>query len=296
MVADPEERARHLGLAATGPDEHVATAMDDAARRAAARGAQDAAAAFMEQAAHLTPPDAPDVATRRRLDAADHHVASGDPVRARTLIEEIVATADAGPTRARALHRLARARALERGFGIVPPLVTTGLLAFGLWQLGSFQKQERVWRLALDRARILSLVNFGLSPFLYWWNRAPAHPFFLAMVIVMVLSALLFVGSINQVLRRLGAMIPDEALRLETRQFTALNFILLSATFGMALLYAAAVQLQALSFWLGALVAVMEHTGLWLLILLVLLPLAMTMALLWKTKEVILDNVFSASR
>ena len=181
-------------------------------------------------------------------------------------------------------------------FGIVPPLVTTGLLAFGLWQLGSFQKQERVWRLALDRARILSLINFGLNPFLYWWNRAPAHPFFLAMVIVMVLSALLFVGSINQVLRRLGAMIPDEALRLETRQFTALNFILLSATFGMALLYAVAVQLQALSFWLGALVAVMEHTGLWLLILLVLLPLAMTMALLWKTKEVILDNVFGASR
>jgi hypothetical protein len=29
---------------------------------------------------------------------------------------------------------------------------------------------------------------------------------------------------------------------------------------------------------------------------LVLLPLAMTMALLWKTKEVILDNVFAAKQ
>ena len=38
----------------------------------------------------------------------------------------------------------------------------------------------------------------------------------------------------------------------------------------------------------------MEHGSLWFLILLVLLPLAMTMALLWKTKEVILDNVFSS--
>ena len=34
--------------------------------------------------------------------------------------------------------------------------------------------------------------------------------------------------------------------------------------------------------------------GPWLLILLTLLPLAMTMALIWKTKEVILESVFGA--
>ncbi len=181
-------------------------------------------------------------------------------------------------------------------FGIVPPLVTTGLLAFGLWQLGDFQKQERVWRAALDRARLLSLINFGLSPFLYWWNKVPANLFFLAMVVLLALSALLFLGSVNLVLRRLGAMLPDEALRLETRQFTTLNFMLLSATFVLALVYLGAGQFQALSFWLGAVVSVMEHGNLWFLIALVLLPLAMTMALLWKTKEVILDNVFGASR
>ena len=180
-------------------------------------------------------------------------------------------------------------------FGIVPPLVTTGLLAFGLWQLGDFQKQERVWRTALDRARLLSLINFGLSPFLYWWNKVPANLFFLAMVVLLALSALLFLGSVNLVLRRLGAMLPDEALRLETRQFTTLNFMLLSATFVLALVYVGAGQFQALSFWLGAVVSVMEHGNLWFLIVLVLLPLAMTMALLWKTKEVILDNVFGAS-
>jgi hypothetical protein len=41
---------------------------------------------------------------------------------------------------------------------------------------------------------------------------------------------------------------------------------------------------------------VIEHGSLWFLILLVLLPLAMTMALLWKTKEVILESVFGANR
>src|SRR5258707_11714841 len=62
-----------------------------------------------------------------------------------------------------------------RSFGILPPAAATGLLAYGLWQLGDFQKQERIWRHAVDRPRLLSLINFGLSPFLYWWKRMPAN-------------------------------------------------------------------------------------------------------------------------
>ena len=182
-----------------------------------------------------------------------------------------------------------------KSLGIVPPLVTTGLLAFGLWQLGDFQKQERVWRAALDRALVLGLINFGLSPFLYWCNKVPANLFFFAMVLLLSITALLFLGSINLVLRRLGAMLPDESLRLETRQFTTLNLNLLAATFLLALLYVAAGQFHPLPSWLGAVLGVIDHASLWFLIVLVLLPLAMTMALLWKTKEVILENVFGAS-
>jgi hypothetical protein len=181
-------------------------------------------------------------------------------------------------------------------FGLVPPLVTTGLLTYGLWQLGDFQKQERVWRAALDRALVFSLINFGLSPFLFWWNRLPANTFFLTMVMVLTLSALMFLGSLNLVLRRLGAMLPDEGLRLETRQFTTLNLNLLFATLLLALLYIGLGQFYSLPFWLGVVMNVIERGSLWFLILLVLLPLAMTMALLWKTKEVILDNVFGATR
>src|SRR5437870_1387345 len=96
-----------------------------------------------------------------------------------------------------------------KSFGILPPLAATGLLVYGLWQLGGFQKQERVWRNALDRARVFSVVNFGLSPFLYWWNKVPANNFFLAMVILLSFSALLFLSSVNIVLQRLGAMLPD---------------------------------------------------------------------------------------
>ena len=49
-VADPEERARHLALAATGPDEVVARALEAAASRADARGAPPAAAELYERA------------------------------------------------------------------------------------------------------------------------------------------------------------------------------------------------------------------------------------------------------
>jgi hypothetical protein len=183
-----------------------------------------------------------------------------------------------------------------KGFGVVPPLITTGLLVFGLWQLGDFQKQERVWRVALDRARIFSLINFGLSPFVFWWNRVPTNGFFTVMVLLLTLSAVIFLSSLNIVLQRLGAMLPDEALRQETRQFTTLNLNLLFATLVLALLYLGLGQFHKLPLWLGFTVNVLERGSFWFLVLLVLLPLAMTMALLWKTKEVILENVFGAQK
>lgn len=181
-------------------------------------------------------------------------------------------------------------------FTVLPPLATTGLLLFGLWQVGSFQKQERPWRNALDRARLFALTNFGLSPFLYWWNRMPDHPFFGITVFVLALSALLFLFNLNFVLRRLGEMLPDEALRLETRQYTALNRNLLLILLFLAAAYIGLTQMRELPVQLGFILVWLEQSGLWLLVFLVLLPLAMTMALIWKTKEVILDSVFGAER
>jgi len=179
-----------------------------------------------------------------------------------------------------------------KSLGIVPPVVCTGLLLYGIWQMSSFQKQERVWRRALDQALSLSLINLGLSPFLYWWNKVPTNGFFLVMVILITVSGLLFLASLNLVLQRLGAMLPDEALRLETRQFTGLNLNLIGATFVLCAIYLVLSQLKTPPLYLQAVMIVLDHGSFWLLVLLVLLPMAMTMALLWKTKEVILDNVF----
>jgi hypothetical protein len=190
----------------------------------------------------------------------------------------------------------ARAETLKP-FNLVPPLASTGLLLFGLWQLAAFQKQERVWRRALDGATVFALINFGLSPFLYWSTRVPGNAFFANMELVMMASGLLFLASLSQVLQRLGAMLPDEALRLEIRHFTPLNLKLLLLTLLLGATYVAASKWPASPIYLQALLQELQPMGLWsilLLIFLVLLPLAVTMALLWKTKEVILESVFTA--
>ncbi len=200
------------------------------------------------------------------------------------------------PTALIVCFHTARADSLK-WFMVLPPLACTGLLAYALWLLATFQPQERVWRKALDLARMLALVNFGLSPFLYFWNKIPANVFFSVVIGLLVVSALLFLASLNWVLQRLGAMLPDEALRLEIRQFTAVNLNLLLAA---VVLGAAAYLLNRynlLPLRSGFINRLLEQNPFWVLTLLVplvLLPLAMTMALLWKTKEVILEGVFCA--
>ncbi len=178
--------------------------------------------------------------------------------------------------------------------GMLPAIFATGLLLYGLWQLGRFQQQERPWRNALDRAKLSGLINFGLCPFIYWQNRMPGQPFFNASVFVLVLSAIIFLFNLNVVLKQLGAMLPDETLRQETQHFTVLNRWLLVALLLCATAYVVVMNDPRLIGKLGELFVWIDRVSFWALIFFALLPLAMTMALIWKTKEVILDSVFGA--
>ena len=112
-VRDPEERARHLALAATGPDERVASALEDAARGAESRGAPAAAADLLERAVRLTPPERAGDARRRTVDAAFSIFQAGDSRRARELLDELVGALERGPERARALVRLSLVRGYD---------------------------------------------------------------------------------------------------------------------------------------------------------------------------------------
>lgn len=175
---------------------------------------------------------------------------------------------------------------------LVPTCFALGLLLYGLILLGEFQKQERPWRLALDRARLLALINLGLCPFLYWRNRLPEQPLFFWSVALLAVSGVLFLYNLNHVLLRLSAMLPDETLRHEARQFTALNRGLLIAMTALSLIYYLVPHLTKLPLWLILLHDLIRRFSVLALVPLLILPLAMTMALLWKTKEVILESVF----
>lgn len=180
-----------------------------------------------------------------------------------------------------------------RVFSIAPVMMTTGLIFYGLWQIGAFQKQERPWRLALDRTRLVALVNFGLSPFLYWWNRMPDNSFFSTVIGLLAVSSLLFLFNLNLVIARLGQMIPDETLREETRQFTAINRAMLVMLVVIASCYVFLMQMPNLPGSVMRMIFQLQRIGQPVVMLLVLLPLSLTMSLLWKTKEVIMDSLLT---
>ena len=176
---------------------------------------------------------------------------------------------------------------------MVAPVMMLGLLFYGLNLLSDFQKQERIWREALDRAKLLALVNVGLSPFIYWYSRLPEEIFFKAAILMLMTTGLLFLFNLNHVLQRLAAMLPDETLRTETRVFGNLNLSLLTAILMLFALFFILRQFDELPDSLDRILDVMAMLRLWLLVFLILLPMAMTMTLIWKIKEVIFASVFS---
>ncbi len=176
--------------------------------------------------------------------------------------------------------------------GVLPPLIAMGILVYGLTQLSSFQKQERVWIRALDRATLLAVINMGLSPFIFWWNKLPTVPFYTATIGILILSGILFLFDLNQVLQRLAAMLPDETLRLETKWFTSVNLGTLIFLVSVAAVFVTLDQIDRLP---EVLIQILQNIDpMRVLMLLVLLPLALTMTLIWKIKEVILRSVFNA--
>lgn len=177
-------------------------------------------------------------------------------------------------------------------FGIAPPLIVNALLFYGLWQISHFQKQERVWHHMLDRAKLLSVANIGLAPFVYWWNQVPQIPLFSLALDLFMLSSLVFLFNLNQVLQRLTAMLPDETLRLETKFFTSVNLYLLLALIVLAAVFVAFQEIRPPPVALIDFLQIIEIVRQWLFVFLILLPLAMTMTLIWKIKEVILSSAF----
>jgi DNA-binding CsgD family transcriptional regulator len=107
LVRDKEERARHLALAASAPDEEVAAELDSAAAHAAARGASAAAAELGRLALALTVEPSGERRLRRSLALARHLLGAGDTPGARSVLEACDPAWAEGDLRAELLRDLA---------------------------------------------------------------------------------------------------------------------------------------------------------------------------------------------
>ena len=102
-------------------------------------------------------------------------------------------------------------------------------------------------------------------------------------------------------------MLPDETLRMETKLFASLNRTILTTVVIMLAAYLIMIRIapgspEKLIIWLLKTLPLphqaqmvfyfIDRAGLWLMLFPVLFPIAMTMALIWKIKEVILASVF----
>ncbi len=181
---------------------------------------------------------------------------------------------------------------LLAGAGILPPVLALALVVYGVSLMAAFQPRERIWVRALDRVRVLALINLGLAPFLHWWRLMPEVTHYQIAVAVLAAGGLAFLAALNAALRRLGAMLPDETLRLEVRLFTNLNLGLLAALALCGLLLKLGPALGSRAAWSPLVLELWLHLGSAFLLVLALLPVALTMTLLWKIKEAILTSVF----
>jgi DNA-binding CsgD family transcriptional regulator len=169
LDVDPEERARHLAIAAEGPNKAVAAALEAAAKHAGARGAGQAAAELAERAVVLTPPTEVDDLDRRRIAAATRCVQAGDVRKAEEFLQEAVDSADAGPLRAEALFHLAGVRGQGEGHRISIDLLERALAEPGVSaRLRSTILGSLAWKAAVsgdsrDSKRALGWAESGLA-------------------------------------------------------------------------------------------------------------------------------------
>jgi DNA-binding CsgD family transcriptional regulator len=147
---DADRRAWHLALAAAGPDESVAAALEQSARRAQSRGGLAGAAALLERATALTPDAA--VQAGRALAAAESSFQAGDF----NATQRLLATAESGPL---------------DGFQRALVALLRGHTAFA-WGQGN----DAAARLMLNAARELEAFDLGTArrAYLTAWRAAVA--------------------------------------------------------------------------------------------------------------------------
>ena len=194
-------------------------------------------------------------------------------------------------------------------WGIMPLILSTGTLWFGVSRLRQFHPKEQIWQSAVRLTEVLALLMVGLVPFLHWIQALPelsasgysaGQKHIIYSTIIFCTASIMFVLNLNHLLTRLGAILPDPVLRADIKLFVMMNFILffpmlaamwccrLSNELYSVLYYKAPGLAESFGNAVG-LQELLQGVVLWIAILII----ATTMTMIWKAKEAVLNGVFS---
>lgn len=172
------------------------------------------------------------------------------------------------------------------------PIVVSATLLVSIFLLGEFKKNEKSWIELLDRAKFFGIINLLLSPFIYWRLKVPEISAFSVAVWLFFVSNTLFLLIINRIIQHLSRMLPENTLREDAKTYGDLNQYMLAGLLVVLILGYAGNGFKNLPAPIGDLLFLLSRYYQWILTFIVVVPLAITMALLWKTKEVILTGIF----
>jgi hypothetical protein len=194
-------------------------------------------------------------------------------------------------------------------WGVLPLVLAMALLCFGAARLKFFQPQEGIWQGSVRVTEVLALVMAGLAPFLHWFYVIPEQPsaamtdaqkHIIYSTGIFCAVSIMFLINLNHMFTRLAAMLPDPILRADVRIFAMLNFFLFIPL--LAALWGSQLSRPIFTFLLESAPDFAQRIGnpmaihgflkasvLWIATLII----AVTMAMLWKAKETVLNGVFS---
>jgi hypothetical protein len=173
------------------------------------------------------------------------------------------------------------------------PIISSAILLIAIFFIGNFKKSEKKWGVLIDRAKFFGIINLSLSPFIYWRLKVPEITAFSVAVWLFFVSNVFFLLILNRIIQQLTMMLPDKTLRLDAKNYGDLNqymFLLL-----LIILFLAYLDnfFKDLPGTVSEFLITVSRFHQWIITVVIVIPLAMTMALLWKTRETILTNIFN---
>ncbi len=182
-----------------------------------------------------------------------------------------------------------------RPLGVYPPVFASALLLYGAVLIVRSANLAGIGgRPVRDFAILFAVINLGLSPFLYWWTRLPTISHFYWSVMTFTVTSFTFLYILNKLLLSLTEQLPDEVLRADVQFFSRFNGVLIFSVLFLVILYCVAAEVaQNISPpnpFLGIVQSIYGFRR-ELVLSLVLLPVATTMSMLWKTKGSILRQI-----